>query len=122
MTTGEALAWFDTLPTITVAEMIGHWRGEGIDTGHYMDGMLEAARWHGKVFDSADDGYPFVYRGFWVVNSVSTPRFCPFGFAGQGHDLSFPPANTAALDSDAPTKVPALVDRISGQGECDDDF
>lgn len=70
MTTAEALDLFDGLETVAVDEMIGRWRGEGVDTGHYLDGMLEAARWHGKRFDSPEDGHPLVHRG------VSGGTFC----------------------------------------------
>lgn len=77
MTTGEALAWFDTLGTVSVEEMLGRWRGEGIDTGHYLDGMLEAARWHGKVFESADEGFPLVHYGPFGGRYCINPALLP---------------------------------------------
>jgi hypothetical protein len=37
-TTEAALAFFDALPPIEVAPMIGSWRGKGVETGHPIDG------------------------------------------------------------------------------------
>jgi hypothetical protein len=59
--TDGALAFFDGLPGVTVAEMLGGWRGEGLPTGHRLDGLLERFGWRGKRFDSADDGHPLVF-------------------------------------------------------------
>lgn len=63
MTTDEAIARFDALEPAPAAMMLGRWRGAGIDTGHPMDGMLEATRWHGKIFDGPDAVHPLVHRG-----------------------------------------------------------
>lgn len=55
-----ALDYFDSLPAVTVPEMIGAWAGSGFETGHPLDGMLENFRWHGKRFESAEAGHPLV--------------------------------------------------------------
>ncbi len=63
MTTSAAVALFDRLEPAPAEMMTGRWRGEGIRTGHAMDGMLEATRWHGKKFDGPDAVHPLVHRG-----------------------------------------------------------
>ncbi|MEW9922596.1 GXWXG domain-containing protein, partial [Marimonas sp. MJW-29] len=71
----------DTLGTVSVEEMLGRWRGEGIDTGHDLDGMLEAARWHGKDYERPDEGFPQVhygpFAGRYCINPAQLPiRLC----------------------------------------------
>lgn len=56
-----ATAFFEALPAVTIEEMLGSWRGGGLPTGHKLDGLLERFGWHGKRFDSADDGHPLVF-------------------------------------------------------------
>ncbi|WP_174803900.1 DUF4334 domain-containing protein [Martelella limonii] len=58
----EVLAFYDGLPPATIAQMIGAWRGAGVPTGHALDGMLEQIGWHGKRFESAEDGHPLVFE------------------------------------------------------------
>jgi hypothetical protein len=60
-TLSDALAQFDAMPAVTCEDMIGHWRGRGLPTGHFMDGLLESYAWHGKSFVSADDVHPLVF-------------------------------------------------------------
>ena len=62
MTTAEAIALFDSLEPATADEMLGRWRGEGIDTGHPLDGMLEATYWHGKLFEGPEAVVPLRHR------------------------------------------------------------
>lgn len=61
MGTAEALDVFDSLDPVDVAFMLGAWRGQGLATGHPLDGALEAFHWHGKRFDSAEDVFPLVF-------------------------------------------------------------
>lgn len=72
----EVLDFFDACPPVQVADMIGCWRGDGLATGHPMDGMLEATGWHGKRFDSAEAGYPLVYGSGSELFSVN-PALLP---------------------------------------------
>lgn len=51
------------LPTLTVAEMLGSWRGGDFATGHPASALLTKIGWHGKRFDSALDGHPLICRG-----------------------------------------------------------
>ncbi|APW43260.1 DUF4334 domain-containing protein [Rhodoferax saidenbachensis] len=60
-TTQEALALFDALSPVETDFMLGSWKGEGFETGHPMDGLLEAYHWYGKRFESAEDVHPLVF-------------------------------------------------------------
>lgn len=60
-TTGEAVELFDSMEPVDIDFMIGNWKGEGFQTGHTMDGLLEAYHWHGKRFDSSEDVHPLVF-------------------------------------------------------------
>ena len=60
-TTEEAVAAWDGLPVVAADEMIGDWRGAEVPTGHPLDGLLTASRWHGKRFLGADEVYPLVH-------------------------------------------------------------
>lgn len=61
-TIAAALALFDVLPAAPLAQLVGAWRGSGLPTGHPLDGLLEAAGWHGKRFDGPDEVHPLVFR------------------------------------------------------------
>ena len=41
-TSTSALALFDQLAPVAPAELLGDWRGQGLATGHPLDGLLEA--------------------------------------------------------------------------------
>jgi len=60
-TSSTALALFDQLAPVTPAELLGNWRGQGLATGHPLDGVLEAWHWHGKRFLSAEAVHPLVF-------------------------------------------------------------
>ncbi len=70
--TNEAHAFFDSLDPVSIDFMIGGWRGSGYETGHPLDGLLEAYHWHGKRFESSEDVHPLVFNtmsgGFRCVN------------------------------------------------------
>lgn len=57
-----ALELFDSLEPVDIDFMLGSWQGGGFHTGHPLDGLLEAYRWHGKRFDSAEQVHPLVFR------------------------------------------------------------
>ena len=72
----DALRLFDELRPVTVQQMLGAWRGEGLATGHPLDGLLEAFGWHGKRFDGKDDAHPLVFadpHGLFDVNPAAVP-------------------------------------------------
>jgi hypothetical protein len=53
--------WADLRP-VTVAEILGPWRGGDFSTGHVISTVLEKSRWHGKRFDSALEAKPLICR------------------------------------------------------------
>ena len=59
----DALAFFDSLPTVALGEMIGRWRGSGLHTGSPLDGLLEAYGWYGKEFIGVETVHPLLFRG-----------------------------------------------------------
>ncbi len=60
-TTDEAIALFDSLDSVEIEFMLGHWTGKGFHTDHPMDGLLEAYHWHGKHFESPEAVHPLVF-------------------------------------------------------------
>ncbi|MEY1556857.1 DUF4334 domain-containing protein [Yoonia sp. R2331] len=75
MTPAEALAWFDGLAPVTVADMTGRWRGEAVPTGHRLDPLLAAAGWWGKAFEGPEDVHPLLHgaEGRVAVNPALLP-------------------------------------------------
>ena len=72
----DALTLFDRLPPVTVADMLGSWRGHGIPTGHVLDGVLERYGWHGKRFEGPEDVHPLVFSAggsTFAVNPLLLP-------------------------------------------------
>jgi hypothetical protein len=53
--------WADLAP-VTVAEILGPWRGGDFSTGHIASTVLEKVRWHGKRFDGPLDAKPLICR------------------------------------------------------------
>lgn len=51
------------LPTVTIDEVIGDWRGGELPSGHRLDGSLAQVGWHGKWLRSRYDVAPMVCRG-----------------------------------------------------------
>jgi hypothetical protein len=61
--------------------MIGSWRGNGVPTGHPLDGLLERFGWHGKRVDSPEDVHPLVFdAGNGALLSIDPARL-PVGLA-----------------------------------------
>lgn len=83
-TTDDALKWFDSLAPVTIEFMLGSWEGEEFRTGHAMDGLLEAYRWHGKRFDSAEAADPLVFKGSGNKLVPVNPAFVAPGLALVG--------------------------------------
>jgi hypothetical protein len=76
---GEALAFFDGLPTVTVAEMLGRWRGRGLHTGSRLDGLLEAYGWYGKEFSGPEAVHPLLVRDRGGRPRPVDPALIPLG-------------------------------------------
>ncbi|EDX86665.1 hypothetical protein S7335_4370 [Synechococcus sp. PCC 7335] len=60
-TTAAALALFDQLAPVDIEFMLGQWKGSGFQTGHPMDGLLEAANWYGKAFIGSECVHPLLF-------------------------------------------------------------
>jgi len=60
----QKVAWFHSLPPVLPCEMAGVWRGDGIPSGHPLDGVLENLQWFGKRFraDLRSDALLFQWR------------------------------------------------------------
>lgn len=72
----DAEALFDSLPAVSVDEMLGRWHGSEVPTGHPMDGLLEISGWYGKQFDDADHVHPLLFGSagaFYAVNPKLIP-------------------------------------------------
>jgi hypothetical protein len=54
------LAYYDELPAVDPAEMIGEWDGGVIHTGHPGERHLGKLRWAGKAFRGPDDVDPMM--------------------------------------------------------------
>jgi len=69
----ELEAWYDSLPAVDGAFMLGEWRGGCFKTGHPGEAMLGKLNWRGKRFTSATDVSPMLCEdetGEVVVNPV----------------------------------------------------
>ncbi|MGB3135346.1 MAG: DUF4334 domain-containing protein [Nodosilinea sp.] len=60
-TTESALQIFDALEPVSLAFMIGRWRGSEISSHHPMDGLLEASHWYGKEFIDPETVHPLLF-------------------------------------------------------------
>jgi hypothetical protein len=61
---------------VPIEQMLGAWRGSGLDTGNPLDGLLEGFGWHGKRFDGREDVHPLIFQhpsGLFSVNSAFLP-------------------------------------------------
>ncbi|HEY0181151.1 MAG TPA: DUF4334 domain-containing protein [Dokdonella sp.] len=76
-----ALALFDALPAVRLDEMLGAWRGEGLPSGHPLDGVLENLGWHGKRFDAIDAAHPLIFAARAGTRYAVDPARLPVGFA-----------------------------------------
>ena len=79
VTPEQALAFFDGLPTVPTADMIGRWRGSGLPTGSRLDGLLEAYGWYGKEFRDAETAHPLLFRDRSGVPHPVDPAYAPLG-------------------------------------------
>lgn len=82
-TVGEALALFDSLPSVRAEEVTGRWAGRELSTGHRLDGTLAASGWHGKRFDSVEDAFPLIFSTADGRTFAGEPRRMPLGLAGR---------------------------------------
>jgi hypothetical protein len=57
----DALALFDGLAPVPLAEMVGTWRGAEFPSGHPLDGLLAASGWYGKQIVDAETVHPLLF-------------------------------------------------------------
>ena len=86
---GEALAFFDGLPTVAVEELTGRWRGSGLSTGSPLVGLLVAYGWYGKEFLDEESVHPLLFRDRTGAPRPIDPRLLPMSvlrdYAGFAH-------------------------------------
>lgn len=78
-----ARAAFDSLPSVSLPEVLGDWLGEELPTGHPLDGLLAGYGWKGKRFTSADAVDPLVFHqgsGDVAVNPALIPLGVPLAW------------------------------------------
>jgi hypothetical protein len=74
----EALEFFDSLPAVGLAEIIGRWRGSGLHTGSPLDGLLEAYGWYGKQVTGVESVHPLLFQTRGGPRPVD-PSWIPLG-------------------------------------------
>ena len=61
-TDAEAAAFFDALPTVPAADVLGRYRGSEIPSGHPWGGLLARYGWYGKDFVSLEEVHPLLFE------------------------------------------------------------
>jgi len=74
----EGLEIFDSLPPVTLDDMLGQWSGYGIETGNRFDALLGKSGWYGKRFISPKEVHPLLFftrnkKGLYAVNPALLP-------------------------------------------------
>jgi hypothetical protein len=83
-----ALAFYDTLPAVSLEQMPGRWRGSELATSHPLDGLLTKAGWYGKRFDGPDDADPLLFSRRDGSLFAVDPAWIPIGLMTWGLGLS----------------------------------
>ncbi|GGF67723.1 hypothetical protein GCM10007301_29310 [Azorhizobium oxalatiphilum] len=94
----DALAYFDTLPPVSVSDMGGLWRGRELPTGHPLDGILEPAGWFGKRFSDAETVDPLLFGTPDQLVAVN-PALVPIGILLRAPFLARNPVALAVFRS-----------------------
>jgi hypothetical protein len=102
-TTAQAMLFFDSLPAVTIEELLGDWVGGEIPTGHPMNGLLGPMGWHGKRFVTADDVHPLVMDGRDGARYSLNPGLLPVSALLRHRALLDNPRLQRAARSLAPT-------------------
>ena len=61
ITQEEAIRFFDSLEIAPKELLYGKWKGSELSTGHPMEGLLTASKWHGKQFIDDENVHPLVF-------------------------------------------------------------
>ena len=87
----QAADFYDSLPPVTVSEMLGLWQGDEFKTGHPLEGLLKLAGWYGKKFDSADEAHALIFRKdngqLYAINPALIPINLPINKIPKIHRL-----------------------------------
>ena len=78
-----ALAFYDSLACVDVADVLGSWAGGEVPTGNPMDGLLTRFGWHGKRFGGPDDVDPLVFDRPGGGTIAVNPGLVPMGLMVQ---------------------------------------
>jgi hypothetical protein len=73
----QALTFFDELPPVEVADLLGRWRGSELATGSPLDGLLELYGWYGKHFIDPETVHPLLFRDRAGVPRPVNPALVP---------------------------------------------
>ena len=76
-----ALARFDALAGVDVDDVIGRWRGYGLASGHWLDGVLERYGWYGKDFQDTETVRPLLFGSKGGAIRQIDPGRLPLGLA-----------------------------------------
>ncbi|MCQ4085455.1 DUF4334 domain-containing protein [Saccharibacillus sp. JS10] len=78
----ESFSFFDELDSVDMQEMWGLWKGEELNTGHPLEGLLTASGWYGKEFLDPENVHPLVFEkkngNRYIVNPLLIPMNLPF--------------------------------------------
>lgn len=56
------LARYDALAPLSIDDMLGHWAGSELRSGHPFDGILQGLGWYGKAFRTGEDVDPLLFH------------------------------------------------------------
>ncbi|GAA3026048.1 DUF4334 domain-containing protein [Gordonia defluvii] len=109
---------FDSLPPLTVDDMLGRWHGSEVPTGHPMDGMLALSGWYGKEFIDAETVHPLLFGTPGHLYAVN-PKLVPMNTlnrVGSALPRLMPPGGTAALRALRTAKPRARLRMVEYRG------
>ena len=98
----DVLDFYDSLPPVPVAQMIGSWCGAELSTGHAFDGLLGPSGWHGKNFRSPDDVDPLIFRRKDGRLFAGNPALMPFSLLTRFPRLARHPLSAALFRAASP--------------------
>ncbi|MDX6807578.1 DUF4334 domain-containing protein [Terrihabitans rhizophilus] len=82
--TGNVLtALFDSLEPAQPWSIRGRYRGAGIETGHPMNGVMEALGWYGKQFLDSGRAHPMLFRSMRGQLTSLDPALIPARLAAK---------------------------------------
>jgi hypothetical protein len=87
----QALAFYDSLAPVQLADLRGRWRGSEIATGHPMNGLLVRLGWYGKSFASDEDVQALLFRSADGTVTAVDPALVPLGFFARHPSLMHVP-------------------------------